>query len=356
MFKNQTGQKWTVLAFNRTTGEHKTGDAAQITAKVSIDNGTPAAVADTNPDEVEDGFYRFDLSQAETNGDKLELFAESSTANVNVIAWPVVIYTRPANFSALSIEADGDLTKVNSLDGHTAQTGDSFARIGSNGSGLSSITTDIAGVRGVVDAVLVDTSTTLDGKLDDIITDTGTDIPVSIVGMRGVVDAIYTDTNTEISDIKTVTDKLDGTVEFSGSAWQFTTSALSNSHASPVVSQIPIPPSRTFVMERDATGGLAASGPARGIQTSETLMWAADFGRELGAGDYINAISSVAIQSGTAGGLTFTAADQGVNLSQAKFSTTAVTASATPYTVRVKVTTANGDTLEGDVKLKVISQ
>jgi hypothetical protein len=39
----------------------------------------------------------------------------------------------------LGVESDGDLTKVNTLDGHTAQTGDSFARIGATGSGLTSL-------------------------------------------------------------------------------------------------------------------------------------------------------------------------------------------------------------------------
>ena len=39
----------------------------------------------------------------------------------------------------LGVESDGDLTKVNTLDGHTAQTGDSFARIGANGASLTAI-------------------------------------------------------------------------------------------------------------------------------------------------------------------------------------------------------------------------
>lgn len=47
----------------------------------------------------------------------------------------------PTNFAAMGIESDGDLTKVNTLDGHTAQTGDSFARIGANGSSLTDLST-----------------------------------------------------------------------------------------------------------------------------------------------------------------------------------------------------------------------
>lgn len=38
----------------------------------------------------------------------------------------------PANLPVLSIESDGDLTKVNTLDGHTAQTGDTFSQLPTN--------------------------------------------------------------------------------------------------------------------------------------------------------------------------------------------------------------------------------
>jgi len=135
MFKNTTGQKLLVFAFadaghaSLDPGEPVTGDAAQITGTVEQDNdGTHSAIADTNPTEISNGFYRFDLSQAETNGDQLFFKAVSSTAGVQVVVYPApVIYTRPPNFSDLGIENDGDLTKVNTLDGHTAQTGDSYA-------------------------------------------------------------------------------------------------------------------------------------------------------------------------------------------------------------------------------------
>jgi hypothetical protein len=94
-----------------------TGDAANITGKIALDDGTANAITDTNPTEVEDGKYRFDLTQAETNGDKLEMFAESSTADILVIGLPEVIYTRPANFTDLSVTtiwayADRTLTQA----------------------------------------------------------------------------------------------------------------------------------------------------------------------------------------------------------------------------------------------------
>ena len=93
MFKNVTGQKWSVMAWNASTGLRKTGDAGQITAKISIDDASAATTNDANPTEVEDGRYAFTMPQAETNGDKLELYPQSSTSNIEVIGLPAVIYT-----------------------------------------------------------------------------------------------------------------------------------------------------------------------------------------------------------------------------------------------------------------------
>ena len=91
MFKNVTGQKWSVMAWNASTGLRKTGDAGQITAKISIDAASAATTNDANPTEVEDGRYAFTMTQAETNGDKLELYPQSSTSNIEVIGLPAVM-------------------------------------------------------------------------------------------------------------------------------------------------------------------------------------------------------------------------------------------------------------------------
>lgn len=47
------------------------------------------------------GDYLFDLTQAETNGDKLRFTGKSSTANVEII--PQTIYTTPAGFTSLTV-------------------------------------------------------------------------------------------------------------------------------------------------------------------------------------------------------------------------------------------------------------
>lgn len=96
MFKNVTGQKLTVFAFDSTTNLPKSGDAANILAYVSKDNGTVLALGDITATEMDavnaKGYYLFDLTQAETNGDKLQFSAKSSTANIVVLGVPAVVY------------------------------------------------------------------------------------------------------------------------------------------------------------------------------------------------------------------------------------------------------------------------
>lgn len=85
--RNVAGQKWRVFAFDA-AGVPVTGDAANITAKVAKDWGTATALGDTNPVEVEDGYYLFDLTQAETNAATLDLYPQSATGSVQVIGVP----------------------------------------------------------------------------------------------------------------------------------------------------------------------------------------------------------------------------------------------------------------------------
>ncbi len=93
MQKNTASQKFVVFAFNRTTNAPITGDAANITANLQIDFGTSTATNDVNPTELEDGFYSFDATQAETNGDSLVIYPASVTSDIQVIGVPAVLYT-----------------------------------------------------------------------------------------------------------------------------------------------------------------------------------------------------------------------------------------------------------------------
>lgn len=105
--KNVASQKWRVFAFNRTNNVPLTGDALNITAKIGKDWAAAAATNDVNPTETEDGYYLFDLTQAETNADVMTLFPESSTSNIQVVGSPATIFTVPANFADMGIETDG---------------------------------------------------------------------------------------------------------------------------------------------------------------------------------------------------------------------------------------------------------
>ena len=170
MEKNVTGQKWIVFAFEdeggSNPGEPVTGDAANITANLRIDGGAANAVDDANPTELEDGYYIFDITQPECNGDLLLICPASATANVNVIGVPGTIYTRPANFNALGVESDGDLTKVNDLHGHTAQTADHAANISAIVTDTNELQTDWAN-DGRLDLLLDEATSTKSITIED---------------------------------------------------------------------------------------------------------------------------------------------------------------------------------------------
>lgn len=123
MKKNVASQKWRVFAYglpdHASPGEPVTGDAAQISAKISKDGAALSALGDAAPVELEDGFYEFDLTQAETNAHDLLLSPESSTAEVQVIGVPGNIVTTPQYFSELGVLSGGEITQVNALGGNT---------------------------------------------------------------------------------------------------------------------------------------------------------------------------------------------------------------------------------------------
>ncbi len=97
MYRN-LAQKWVVFAFEdeggTNPGDPVTGDAANITANVRIDGGAANAVDDTNPTELEDGYYIFDITAAECDGAHILIAPASSTANVLVIGVPGAVWTR----------------------------------------------------------------------------------------------------------------------------------------------------------------------------------------------------------------------------------------------------------------------
>jgi hypothetical protein len=99
MQKNIAGQKWIVFAFDSTTGLAKTGDLLNITANLRLDGGSSNPVDDTNPTELEGGYYVFDLTAAETNGDMIVICPSSTTANIIVVGVPGTVWTE-SDFTA----------------------------------------------------------------------------------------------------------------------------------------------------------------------------------------------------------------------------------------------------------------
>lgn len=134
IFKNTSGQKIAVFAWDTAANAEKTGDAANITARISKDGAAVAQTNDVNPTELDPthapGVYLFDLTQAETNADLITLFAKSGTASIKLE--PVIIYTLPT-WQASQV----------------AQTGDSFTRLGAPG--LTSVSADVAAIYAAVD-------------------------------------------------------------------------------------------------------------------------------------------------------------------------------------------------------------
>lgn len=93
MQKNVAGQKWIVYAWDITTHSPVTGDAANITANLRLDGGGANATDDVNPTELEDGYYIFDISRAESNADLVLISPASSTGNVQVDGVPKSVWT-----------------------------------------------------------------------------------------------------------------------------------------------------------------------------------------------------------------------------------------------------------------------
>ena len=109
IYKNVASQKIAVYAVDA-NGDPVTGDAANITAQIGIDWGTPAATNDANPTEYEStdfpGWYLFDLTQTETNAAVIALAPVSATDGVYLE--PIIVSTRPLpSHTTGSVQTDG---------------------------------------------------------------------------------------------------------------------------------------------------------------------------------------------------------------------------------------------------------
>ena len=146
LYKNVSGQKIAVYAYDTSADGPKTGDAANITAQISKDGAATAATNDTNPTELDatdaKGIYIFDMLEAESNADMIVLSPVSSTSDIKIE--PVIIYTTPGSNTGIN-------SNVNEIGGDTQSATDlkDFAD-----AGYDPATNKVQGV------VLTDTCTT----------------------------------------------------------------------------------------------------------------------------------------------------------------------------------------------------
>lgn len=177
----------------------------ELEAKVSITEATLAALTTAHADGgflfIGDGYYRLDLPDAAVATGANGVMVGGTVTGMVVIGCYVPLYDiNPYDavrmgMTALPNVAQGNagqlptataaglvtlaavthtgavIPTVSTLTGHTAQTGDSFARLGAPAG--ASVSADVAAVKVDTAAILVDTGTTLDGR-----------IPAALVGGR----------------------------------------------------------------------------------------------------------------------------------------------------------------------------
>lgn len=84
MYRNTPGTI-KLFAFYLATNAPATGIENLITCQVSVDNGTLVATSDTNPDEIDNGFYVLNVLASENNGTTVDFYPECSNPAVQVI-------------------------------------------------------------------------------------------------------------------------------------------------------------------------------------------------------------------------------------------------------------------------------
>ena len=108
----RVAQKWVVFAFDETTGIEESGlTLTTLTANLRIDGGAANAVDDTNPVELEDGYYIFDITAAESDGEMITIAPACSVAEIQVVGSPATQHTFTNIISGL-VDAGGSATSV----------------------------------------------------------------------------------------------------------------------------------------------------------------------------------------------------------------------------------------------------
>lgn len=207
MRKNVASQSVVFQLVSSTDGTNVT--TGSPTVYVTIDAGTQATGTGTVTHEG-NGAWSYVPAQAETNGDHVAFtMVLSGAVSQTVNAYPVSFDPTDAvrmGLTALpnaAADAAGGLpiSDAGGLDLDAIKT---VTDALPNGGALTDISSAITVIDGIVDAILVDTDTT---------------IPATLTTIAGYID-------TEVAAIQAVTAKLDDTLEDDGGTFRFTTNAL----------------------------------------------------------------------------------------------------------------------------------
>lgn len=228
---------------------------------------------------------------------------------------------------------------------NVAQTGDSFARIGVAGAGLTNIdlpnqTMDVTG--------------NLSGSVGSV---TGATFPVGTIAAASDVptaannaDAVWDELLADHVTADTFGQAMNWLKAAFESSGVYSEAALANAPEGggtilTDVDQEPVPTSRVFDLIPTEDQGLISENPKSIVIGADPNTYAVDFKVDMPTNGRIATVSAPTIASGTSGGITF--ANLGRDKSQAKFRPTAVTAG--EYEVEVEVTYTTGGGAIGKV-------
>lgn len=214
-------------------------DGAVQTSGVSIKvkpQGTTAS-AGGGTTSYEEGIVEYLPTQAETNYTSFEVIAYKTgcvpiaqTIVTTASATPGTVLLAPVTHTSAVVPT------VSTLTGHTAQTGDAYARLGAPAG--ASLSADVAAVKVDTAAILVDTGTTLQAELDGIQADTEdiqARLPAALVGGR--IDATVDGTGMEAGALTAIRDKIIERTSLRGTASGTpTTTSIPTSAMSPATS------------------------------------------------------------------------------------------------------------------------
>ena len=113
IIRNAAGQGVYIYAHNATADAPKTGDAANITAKLSKGGSAWVDTATVNPSEIGRGVYWYPLSQAETDTGALALMPVSGTGGVAID--PVLVMTQDAAIASRAVAGDAMTIAANAI-------------------------------------------------------------------------------------------------------------------------------------------------------------------------------------------------------------------------------------------------